>query len=170
MIMMKRLVLAAVGTTILGLIFLAGFVYGKKWEGYKVTRVVDGDTLSVVNLRDGRAMRLRIWAINAPDQRQCYVEEARIELERQLNEKKVRFEIFGYDGYGRILAKVLVDGKDLAEMLVKSGSVKVYDAAEVHDELKPSLDYVNILRKAEDGAKASKLGIWGNLCKGSLVS
>lgn len=147
---------------VFGLVYSLGFAQGKRYEGYKVVRVVDGDTLGVMSLRDNRELRLRIWGINAPDAKECYVNESREELERLLANKKPRFEIFGYDGYGRILAKVLIDGKDLAEMLVKSGAVKAYDAAEVHDELKPSLEYVTFLRKFEDVARAGKIGVWGS--------
>lgn len=160
--MVKKVAILAGAIVLLGLAFGFGFYEGKKWEGYRLSRVVDGDTLAVINMRDGREMRLRIWAIDAPDQKQCFEDEARVELAKLVAEKRISYEVFGFDGYGRILAKVFADGADVGKMMVANGAARAYDAADVHDELKPSLDYVTVMRGEEDSAKMAKRGLWGS--------
>jgi endonuclease YncB( thermonuclease family) len=142
----------------LGVVF--GFGIGKKYEGYKVSRVVDGDTLAIINLRDSREMKLRIWGINAPETKQCYFEESKMELSKILGNKEPRFEIMGYDGFGRMLAKVFIDQVDVGKQMIQRGAAVQYDAAAVHDELKPSAEYLAGLHQPEDEAKAKKLGLW----------
>lgn len=146
---------------ILGLVYSIGYGQGKRYEGYKILRVVDGDTVAVINLRDNREIRMRIWGINAPETKQCFFEEAKNELEKAVANKKPRFEIMGYDGYGRLLAKVFIENEDIGGQMVRVGTAIAYDAAAVHDELKPSLSYISWLRKFEDEAKLEKLGLWG---------
>lgn len=141
-------------------VYLCGFYQGKRFEGYKIQRVVDGDTLTVINQRDNREVRLRFWGINAPDVNECYTEEARILLARLLGSSVPRLEVKGYDGYGRILANVFVDKDDLSQKMVELGAAKVYDAATVHDDLKPDQEYLTKLRKLEDIARNKKLGLW----------
>jgi micrococcal nuclease len=161
---MKKWTWGLIGVCLATLILSSVFMTGLKYEKLEYERVVDGDTFWVRNVRDGSEWKVRLWAVNAPDSKECYDKEATNILERELTGKKLVFERHGYDGFGRILAKVFVDGENVEEKLVATGAAEVYDAADVHDELKPSAEYVSALKKIEEKAKSEKLGMWSAAC------
>lgn len=142
----------------------AGFEVGLRFEKLSFARVVDGDTFWVTNLRDGSKWKVRLWGVDAPDTKECYFDEATEILEKELVGKKLRFERFGYDDYGRILAKVFVGGESIEEILVATGAAVAYDAKDVHDNLRPSAEYVESLKIIEERAKGEKLGMWSEEC------
>jgi len=146
------------------IIFCAGFLAGLKFERLEYKRMVDGDTFWVVDRRDGREWKVRLWGVDAPDTKECYFDESTKVLENELTSKKITYERFGYDGYGRILAKVYVNGVSLEETLVATGAAMAYDAFDVHDELRPSAEYVANLKKIEEKAKNEKVGMWSAKC------
>ncbi len=98
----KRGWLVWIGIVILffGLGYVFGFRSGKKWEGYKITRVVDGDTLGATDLRTNRDWRLRLWGIDAPEAKECGAKESKEELEKIIGGMKPRIVILGVDGFG----------------------------------------------------------------------
>ena len=153
-----------IGVLIVIVVLAQVFLAGLRFEKLEYKRVVDGDTFWVNNLRDGSEWKVRLWGVNAPDTKECYFKEANGILERELSGKKITYERYGYDGYGRILARVMVEGKELEEILVATGAAKVYDAIEIHDELRPSKEYVEGLKKIEEKAKKEKLGVWSVSC------
>ncbi|HAN22442.1 TPA: hypothetical protein DCP77_01470 [Candidatus Collierbacteria bacterium] len=63
-----------------------------------------------------------------------------------------------------MLAKVYVDGKNIEEILVATGAAVAYDAKEVHDDLKPSKEYFESLKRIEEKAKNERLGVWSKAC------
>lgn len=148
------------GTVVLAQVFLAGLRY----EKLDFLRVVDGDTFWVVNRRDGREWKVRLWAVNAPGTKECYFDEATKILEKELTGKTIIYERLGYDGYGRILAKVFVNGVNMEETLVATGAAVAYDGLDVHDDLRPSAEYVASLKEIEEKAKEEKLGMWSAKC------
>ncbi len=161
---MKRLGWRIVGLFLIALVLSQVFLAGLKFEKLVFNRIVDGDTFWVTNLRDGSEWKVRLWGVNAPDEGKCYFDESTKILERELSTKKVSFDRKGYDGYGRILAVVYVDGVSVEEYLVATGAAKAYDAADVHDSLKPSKEYFENLKRIEEKAKNEKLGVWSVGC------
>ncbi len=151
---------------ILILIFAFGFWVGMKYEKLEFVRVIDGDTFVVKNRRDGQEWRVRLWGVNAPDQKECFFDDARKILSQELKNKNIIYQRYGYDGYGRILAEVYLDGESLEEKMVATGAARVYDGAGVHDDLKPSDEFIKNLRKLEERAKAEKMGVWSDGCMG----
>lgn len=163
---MKRLVLAMVGITILGLVFAAGFHLGKKYEGYKVTRVVDGDTLGVTDLRTGRDWRMRLWGIDAPEAKECGARESKENLEKIVGGRKIEIKILGVDGFGRYIGRLWDGNDEVAKTIVADGWARVDISTEsVYDDLKPNLADTGELRRAEEKANKAGLGIWGSLCQ-----
>lgn len=140
------------------------FLAGLRFEKITYNRVVDGDTFWVTNFRDGSEWKVRLWGVDAPDTKECYFDEATKILEQELTTKKITFDRKGYDGYGRILARVYVDGESVEELLVATGAAVAYDASEVHDDLRPSKEYFDRLKKLEEKAKNEKLGMWSKAC------
>src|SRR3989344_7457586 len=114
---MKKLVLAVMGVIVLGLAFGAGFVYGRKWEGYKITRVVDGDTLGVTDLRTGRDWRMRLWGIDAPEAKECGAKESKEELEKIVGGLAPRILILGVDGFGRYIGRLWIGEAEVAKTI-----------------------------------------------------
>lgn len=163
---MKRLILATVGITILGLAFGAGFFLGKKYEDYRVNRVVDGDTLGVTDLRTGRDWRMRLWGIDAPEAKECGAKESKANLEKIVGGRQPRFSMLGVDGFGRYIARLWVLNQEVAKTIVADGWAKVDISTEsVYEDLKPDLADIGELRRAEEKAISDGLGIWGSLCR-----
>ncbi len=86
----------------------------------KVGRVVDGDTLYVLdaNYKDHK---IRLAGIDAPERRQAYGLASRKHLLSIVAGKQVRVEYQKRDRYGRILGKVWVNGVDACLEQVKAG-------------------------------------------------
>ena len=140
------------------------FLVGVKYEKLNFDRVVDGDTFWVKDFRDGSEWKVRLWGVDAPTEGECYFDESTKLLEEKIQGKKLTFVRKGYDGFGRILAKVYVDGDSLEEILLEAGAAKVYDANKVHDDLKPSAGYIQRLKKVEEKAKNESVGVWSEEC------
>lgn len=161
---MKKLGWVIIGIFLAGLILAQIFLAGLRFEKLVFKRIVDGDTFWVINIRDGSEWKVRLWGVDAPDTKECYFDEATKILEKELSNKKLTYERLGYDDYGRILAKVYVDGKSIEEILVATGAAVAYDAKEIHDDLKPSKEYYESLKRIEEKAKNEKLGMWSKAC------
>lgn len=146
------------------LLFVCGFLVGVKYEKLEYLRVVDGDTFWVRDLRDNSEWKVRLWGVDAPEQKECNFQQSSDILEKYLKKGTLRFEKFGRDGYGRILAKVYVEGESIEEIMIAVGAAKVYGAENVHDELKPDKEYLDHLKIFEEVAKSEGLGVWSGEC------
>lgn len=76
-----------------------------------VTRVADGDTLTVRN-RDGASHKIRMHAVDAPELNQAGGEQSKRWLTEQVMNKEVKIVVNNTDRYKRQVAKVLlpIDG------------------------------------------------------------
>lgn len=115
-------------------------------------RVIDGDT---VTLRDSTIVRYQ--GINAPDSTEPLYKEATEANKKLVENKKVTLQYDAYtsDRFGRILAYVFVDDKNISVELVKLGLAKVNIIAD-----RRKLIYQDELLEAEQEAKNKKLGVW----------
>lgn len=142
-------------------------------QSYKVDSVYDGDTLRVF-LPDGTSQPVRVLGINAPEMRapvppedldrsdapapgpECGAEEARTVARELLQGKSVQLTQDpaqgDKDAYGRLLRYVQVDGRDLAEALLHSGWVQVYERYPVAR----TPHYLNV----QANARAAESGGW----------
>jgi len=129
---------------------------------YPVTKVVDGDTLSI-NL-DGTNTTIRLIGIDTPetvDPRkpvQCFGVEASNKAKELLVGKKVRLEMDSsqgnYDKYNRLLAYVyLEDGTLINKKLIQDGYGHEYT-------YNTPYKYQAEFKKAEQYAQSNKLGLW----------
>ena len=91
-----------------------------------VVRITDGDTL-VVNIR-GQQERIRLACIDAPEMKQAPFGRASRDRLRQLTPvgSTVRLRTLTRDRYGRIVAEVFHQGKNVNLELVKEGQAAVY--------------------------------------------
>lgn len=91
-----------------------------------VTRVSDGDTIRVEI--DGKEKRIRLACIDAPEMGQAPFGRASRDRLRQLTPvgSTVRLRTLTRDRYGRIVAEVFHQGKNVNLELVKEGEAVVY--------------------------------------------
>ena len=101
--------------------FLAAAPVAGDWWGI-VTWVVDGDTVRVRPLdKGGRAVPVRLHGIDAPEVCQNGGTAARDALERQLKGQLVLIHSQAHDQYGRVIARLDVNGQDPAARMVALG-------------------------------------------------
>lgn len=118
-----------------------------------VLTVNNGQEVLVDLQGEGRAVRLA--CIQAPlAEQELWAERATAQLRRSLQPGSiVALELRARDVYGRVVARLINDGADVAAPLLRQGAVFAYDGylGQCND-----LDY----DRFESTAKAAKLGIW----------
>ncbi len=121
----------------------------------KVGRVVDGDTLYVLdaNYKDHK---IRLAGIDAPERRQAYGLASRKHLASIVAGKQVTVEYQKRDRYGRIVGKVLLDGIDVCLEQVKAGFAWHYKKYQ-HEQ---SAEDRELYADAENKARNERLGLW----------
>lgn len=161
---MRRVQYATVLTVIALLLALASeYRDGRPAAGPangKVVRVVDGDTIVVQIGRERQTTRALL--IDTPEtvkpgtKVQCYGPEASAATKRLVRNRTVSltFDRELRDRYGRTLAYVDVDGRDLGAELVKGGfaRVKVYP---------PNKARAAAYKRLERQARRQRVGLWG---------
>lgn len=90
------------------------------WWG-TVTWVVDGDTVRVRPVDGGRTVPVRLNGIDAPEICQDGGTAARDALQRRLMRQRVLVRSLAHDQYGRVLARLALNGEDPAAWLVANG-------------------------------------------------
>lgn len=137
--------------------------------GWRVSRVVDGDTIRVT--RNGEQLTVRLIGIDTPESVkpdapvECYGPEAsefardlldgaEVILERDPSQQQV-------DRYGRTLAYVwLVDANGAASSLFNLKAVRSGAAEEATYD--GPYQWQQVLREAQDLARAQGRGLWGS--------
>lgn len=109
---MRRVFLEAVVLAIL----MCGTCFA--WTG-TVVGVADGDTISVMH--DGRAEKIRLYGVDAPEQEQDFGTQARKFTSDMVFGQVVDVHEVTVDRYGRTVAWVSVNGKSLNKELIKAG-------------------------------------------------
>jgi endonuclease YncB( thermonuclease family) len=122
-----------------------------------VTRVIDGDTIEV-QLGSG-PIRVRMHSIDTPEKDQPWGADARADLARRVDGKRVALEPVTQDHYGRLVAVVFLDGENINAWMVQQGAAWAYR------------DYLEDPSYCawEAVARASGLGLW-SLPPGSRVA
>ena len=113
-----------------------------------VTQVHDGDTLHAV-MSDGTERRVRLWAVDAPELGQPGCAAARAALHEITKGEEVRLIPRG-TSYDRVVAQLLIEGGDVAEILLRSGVVLLDERY----SKRPAYT------RAQDEARIYKRGVW----------
>ncbi len=116
----------------------------------RCVHVTDGDTLTLT-LADKRTEKIRLYGIDAPEQRQDYAEEARQKLTELTSGREIRAVVMNRDRYGRAVARVYADKTDVCLAMVSGGCAW-------HYVIYAPLDIE--LAEAEALASAQKWGLW----------
>jgi endonuclease YncB( thermonuclease family) len=137
------------------MLFLVSATLGyQKYDGTRVVRVVDGDT---VDLRDGR--RVRLLGIDAPEIGRCMAMEASQRLATLTQGKHLKLRHAFSDEYGRTLADVFVGDTFINEILVKEGLARFRHAGNEYD---------GVLLREYTSAETGKLGIFSTVCRTTI--
>lgn len=119
----------------------------------KIIRVVDGDTVMVLN-NEGGISRIRLYGVDAPESAQKGGADATRFAEALASFKEVEVLVQDTDQYGRSVALVrLPNGKLLNEELIRSGHAWVYRA---YCTQPICLTWLALEKEAKD----QRLGLW----------
>lgn len=149
------------------LLSIAFFIFGcsdtvSTSKEYRVGRVIDGDTIELVN-----GQMVRYLGIDTPEIRkrqgntwvyapEPYAEKAK-EFNRILVEGKdvrLEFDIQKKDTYGRLLAYCFLGDTFVNAKILEEGLGLLYT-------LSPNVSYVDVLVKKQQEARQNNRGIWG---------
>jgi endonuclease YncB( thermonuclease family) len=86
----------------------------------RVVSVTDGDTARILSA-DNTEHRVRLTGIDAPERGQAFGTASRDHLSSLIAGKTVFVESSKTDRYGRILGKIILDGRDINLEQVQSG-------------------------------------------------
>lgn len=113
-----------------------------------VVGVIDGDTIDV--LASGRAVRVRLAEIDAPERHQAFGTKARQAMADLTFRRAVVVVDEGRDRYGRMIGTVTVDGRNVNLAMVAAGFAWAYARYVKHPEYSA----------AQDAARAARRGLW----------
>ena len=129
----------------------------------KVLRVVDGDTVHVED-EAGKKFKVRLTGIDAPEKNQSYGLASTYHLRELLLNKVVFLKSkprkgmpYSVDRYKRVLAKIILDGRDVNLSQVLSGYAWHFKRYQKQQSPADRESY----SKAELHAKKNELGLWG---------
>jgi micrococcal nuclease len=123
------------------------------WQG-KAIHISDGDTITVLT-SDKQQVRIRLYGIDAPEMGQDFGRRAKDFASSMVGNKMVDVEVLDTDRYGRTVAVILVDGKNLNEELIRAGLAWVY----------PQYCKATFCRewyRLEEAARKAKIGLWSH--------
>jgi endonuclease YncB( thermonuclease family) len=139
--------------TILSVLFAAQ-VHAERLNG-RVVGVADGDTVTVLDA-SRQQHKIRLMGIDAPEKKQAFGNKSKQALSDLVFNKQVSVEFSKTDRYGRTIGKILVDGLDANLEQVKKGMAWHYKQYQKEQSSVDRTAYA----KAEELAKAKKLGLW----------
>ncbi len=123
----------------------------------KVIKVIDGDSLLVIEKKSRKKIEVRLWGIDAPEWEQRSSKKSKSYLSRKVLNKNCVLKKIGYDRYDRLLAIVYSDNKKPGESInalaVKNGMAWVYTK---YCNKKICKEWKRYQRKA----KKDRIGLW----------
>ncbi len=117
----------------------------------RVVRVLDGDTIEVMDSR--KAVRIRLINIDAPEKKQAFGRWSTNQLKGLVAALPVTVTYTQTDRYGRIIGRVFTaNGTEANRFMVQSGAAWVYDKYNSDNSL-PAL---------QRAAQEQKRGLWAD--------
>lgn len=120
------------------------------FEG-KVIRIADGDTFTVLT-EGNNQVKVRVDGIDAPESGQPFGTKSRQWLADRIFGKTVALEEASKDKYGRSIAKVYYEGRDIGLESIRAGMAWHYE------HFNNDKDYA----AAQEAAKKENLGLWAD--------
>jgi endonuclease YncB( thermonuclease family) len=113
-----------------------------------VVAIHDGDTISIRTTTE--TVRVRLYGVDCPEYKQPFSQRARQLTSRLTFKKSVTVRVEGRDLYDRIIGRVVVDGLDVNEALVRAGLAWHHETGAGDRRL----------AEAEKAARAERAGLW----------
>jgi endonuclease YncB( thermonuclease family) len=123
----------------------------------RVVRVADGDTITVLDPAKVQH-RIRLAGIDAPERAQPYGARAKDHLASLVAGRQVVIAWQKQDRYGRIVGKVLLNGRDINLVMIDAGLAWHYKAYAKEQSEADRVSYAN----AEHRARAREAGLWAD--------
>ena len=95
------------------------------WSG-EVVGITDGDTITVLNSKTLKDVKIRLYGIDTPEREQAFSKRAKQFTSKLVYGKVVEVKVMATDRYGRTVAMIYADKTLLNEELVKAGLAWVY--------------------------------------------
>ena len=121
----------------------------------RVVRVADGDTVTVLDSSNTQH-RIRLEGIDAPESHQAFGTQSKKNLSEMVFGKDVTVVYQKTDRYGRLVGKIVLDGKDVNLEQVKAGLAWHYKEYQREQTPEDRETYA----KAEDEARTARRGLW----------
>ncbi|MFN2576693.1 MAG: thermonuclease family protein [Pyrinomonadaceae bacterium] len=121
----------------------------------RVVRIADGDTITVLDATKTE-YRIRLQGIDAPEWHQAFGNRSKKNLSDMIFNKDVTVIYEKTDRYGRMVGKVLFEGKDINLEQVKAGMAWHYKEY----EREQSSEDRDLYARAEDEARGARHGLW----------
>lgn len=133
------------------IVFLALFAYVLNYDpnsyiNAKIIKVVDGDTIEVKT--NDKEIIVRLFGIDAPEKDQSYGQMSQKFLNAIVLNKEVVLGMKDEDKYGRILAIVYLNDRDINQVMVANGYAWAYEY------------YSDLYVKDQQLAQSTKKGLW----------
>ena len=116
-------------------------------EAFHVSRIIDGDTVDLIT-----GERVRLKGINTPESTMQFYQEAKDFLEKLIQNKSVEIESHGTGKYGRTLAYIFYNDKNINKEILQQGFATLYYYE--HDS------HYEELKQAEEFARLNQKGLW----------
>jgi endonuclease YncB( thermonuclease family) len=123
----------------------------------RVVGVTDGDTIQVL-VAGQQLLRIRLAFCDAPEKKQAFGARAKQAMSELVFGKDIELRPHAIDRYGRTVAQVVVDGKDVGLEMLRQGMAWVYDRYIVE----ASADIQKAYQEAQEEAKGERLGLWSD--------
>jgi micrococcal nuclease len=118
----------------------------------RVVGIYDGDTITV--LRAGKAVTVRLYGVDAPEEKQAFGAVAKHFTSGLVFHKTVTVLVHDTDWYGRLVGEVLLPGgRSLNESVVRRGLAWWYQYYAPHD---------TTLAQLEQDARTAHRGLWSD--------
>ena len=124
----------------------------------KVVKITDGDTMVVLDAENTQH-KIRLSGIDAPETNQPFGKRSKEALSALVAGQRVEVDWHKHDRYGRIVGKVIAQGKDVNLAQVRTGMAWWY--RKYADE--QSLVDQGLYAAAEAKARVSGVGLWGDM-------
>ena len=121
----------------------------------KVVKITDGDTLVVLDA-DNTQHKIRLSGIDAPETNQPFGKRSKEALSALVAGQRVEVDWHKHDRYGRIVGKVIAQGKDVNLDQVRTGMAWWYRKYANEQSLVDQ----GIYAAAEAKARVTGVGLW----------
>jgi endonuclease YncB( thermonuclease family) len=127
----------------------------RQYQQVTVLEISEGDTLSV-RAGDNSILRVRISAIDAPDGKQEYGQEATRALSKLLQDQRPDLDCSRIDRYRRNICRIFVGGKDVGLTMIELGAAWWFEMLSAEQKPEERVRY----ESAQKAAKEARRGLW----------